>query len=168
MKAKTLQDLLVHGLSDIYSAEKQLLRALPQLARSASEPALAEALRNHQNETEAQLERIDKVADACGLRLRRMKCAAMEGLIDEAKELIDEISSGPVLDAGLIGAVQKMKHYEIATYGTLAVFAQHLELNDAIELFEDSLEEEKAADAELSALAEQRVNEKAEAATEAS
>ncbi len=163
MAAKTLQDLFIHMLSDIYSAEKQLTKALPKLARAATNPKLAEAFRNHLDETEGQVERIDEIVETGNLKLKRMKCAAMEGLVEEGKEVMDEIEKGPVLDAALIAAAQKVEHYEIASYGTLCTFAKQLNLNDALRLLKETLAEEKSADEKLSVLAETQSNQEAAA-----
>jgi ferritin-like metal-binding protein YciE len=152
---KTVEDLFLHDLSDIYSAEKQLTRALGKLARAVSNEELSKAFETHLQETQGQIERIDKVVEMCGLRLKRTKCAAMEGLIEEAQELIDELGKGPVLDAGLIGAAQKVEHYEIAAYGTLCAIGKHLGQEEAVKLLHDTLEEEKATDQKLSQFAEQ-------------
>ncbi|SHI01323.1 YciE/YciF ferroxidase family protein [Pollutimonas bauzanensis] len=163
MAAKTLQDLFIHMLSDIYSAEKQLTKALPKLARAATNPKLSEAFRNHLDETEGQIERIDEIVETGGLKLKRMKCAAMEGLVEEGKEVIDEIEKGPVLDAALIAAAQKVEHYEIASYGTLCTFAKQLNLTDALRLLKETLAEEKSTDEKLSVLAETQSNQEAAA-----
>jgi ferritin-like metal-binding protein YciE len=154
MAEKTIQDLFLHELSDIYSAEKQLTKALPKLARAASNPDLAAAFKTHLEETLGQVERIDQIVELMGLRLKRVKCAAMEGLVEEGKEIIEEIGKGPVLDAALIGAAQKVEHYEIASYGTLATFAKQLGEAEAQKLLGETLQEEKATDEKLSMLAE--------------
>ncbi|GAA4326768.1 ferritin-like domain-containing protein [Pigmentiphaga soli] len=161
MTAKTMQDLFIHSLSDIYSAEKQLTKALPKMARASTNPKLAEVFQSHLEETQGQVERIDKVVEACQLKLKRMKCVAMEGLIEEGQEMIDEIEKGPVLDAALIEAAQKVEHYEIASYGTLLAFARNLGMKEAIPLLQDTLAEEKSADQKLTALAEGEANQKA-------
>ncbi|ANN79037.1 ferritin-like domain-containing protein [Bordetella flabilis] len=154
MAEKTIQDLFLHELSDIYSAEKQLTKALPKLARAASNPDLAAAFKTHLEETLGQVERIDQIVELMGLRLKRIKCAAMEGLVEEGKEVIEEIGKGPVLDAALIGAAQKVEHYEIASYGTLATFAKQLGETEAQKLLGETLQEEKATDEKLTMLAE--------------
>lgn len=161
MARKTVQDLFIHELSDVYSAEKQLTRALPKMARAASNPILVEAFQAHLEETQGQIERIDQVVDALRLKLKRVKCIAMEGLVEEGKELIDEIDKGPVLDAGLIGAAQKVEHYEIASYGTLIAMAKHLGLKEAIGPLKDTLAEEKSTDEKLSKIAEEGGNQAA-------
>jgi ferritin-like metal-binding protein YciE len=161
MAIKTAEDLFVHELSDIYSAEKQLTKALPRLARASSNPALAEAFTAHLEETQEQVERIDQIVEALGIKLKRVKCAAMEGLVEEGKEVIDNIEEGPVRDAALIGGAQKVEHYEIASYGTLAALAKNLGYKDAIPLILETLEEEKATDEKLTLLAEGGGNEAA-------
>ncbi|WDZ96706.1 ferritin-like domain-containing protein [Herbaspirillum sp. WKF16] len=157
MSVKSLSDLFIHGLSDIYSAEKQLAKALPRMIRSATNPDLTAALDLNLQETQGQIERIDQIVEATGLRLKRIKCAAMEGLVEEGKEQIDEVEKGPVLDAALIGAAQKVDHYEIATYGTLCALAKKLGYPEAVTLMRETLDEVKAADEKLTVLAEQDV-----------
>jgi len=164
MTVKTLKDLFIHSLSDVYSAEKQLTKALPRLARAATNPELRSAFERHLEETQGQVERIDRVVEVSELRLKRVKCVAMEGLTEEAREQIDEIEKGPVLDAALIGAAQKVEHYEIAAYGTLCALAKQLGLQQAATLLHETLEEEKATDQKLSELALQKVAEEAAAA----
>ncbi|HZX15811.1 MAG TPA: ferritin-like domain-containing protein [Pseudomonas sp.] len=162
MARKTIDDLFVHELSDMYSAEKQISKALPRMARAASNPLLAEAFTAHLEETQGQIERIDQLVELAGLKLKRMKCVAMEGLVEESKELIEEIDKGPVLDAGLIGAAQKVEHYEIASYGTLIAMAKHIGIKAAaIQLLKDTLAEEKATDEKLTKIAEQGGNQAA-------
>ena len=154
MARKTIEDLFIHALSDIYSAEKQLTKALPKLARASTNPELAAAFTTHLEETQGQIERIDQVVEATGFKLKRIKCVAMEGLVEEGSELIEEIEKGHVLDAGLIGAAQKVEHYEIASYGTLAAMAQKLGLAEAARLLLETLEEEKSTDQKLTLLAD--------------
>jgi ferritin-like metal-binding protein YciE len=161
MSVKTLEDLFIHELSDIYNAEKQLTKALPRLARAASTPDLIAAFESHLEETHHQIERIDQVVDATGMRLKRMKCAAMEGLVEEGKEVIEAIAKGPILDAALIAAAQKVEHYEIASYGTLLALARQLKADGIEGLLQETLKEEKAADARLTKLAEGGTNQKA-------
>ncbi|WAH63840.1 ferritin-like domain-containing protein [Xanthomonas hortorum] len=161
MAIKTVEELFIHELSDIYSAEKQLTKSLPRLARAASEPKLKSAFETHLEETQGQIERIDQVVDVLGIKLKRIKCAAMEGLVEESREVIDEIEAGPVRDAALIGGAQKVEHYEIASYGTIAAMAKQLGYTDALPLLLATLEEEKATDEKLTLLAEQGGNQKA-------
>ncbi len=144
MKVKTLLDLFIHDLSDVYSAEKQITRALPKMIRAASEPKLKEAFQHHLEETQGQIERLDQLVEAHEeVRIVRMKCHALEGLVEEAQELIEATEAGPVRDAGLIGAAQKVEHYEIATYGTLIALAIKLQLGEASTLLKKTLDEEK-------------------------
>ena len=153
MTIKTLQDLFIHDLSDVNSAEKQLSKALPKMARAATSPELKQAFELHLEETHGQIARIDQIVEMSDFRLKRIKCAAMEGLVEEGKEAIEEIEKGPVLAAALIGAAQKVEHYEIASYGTLAALAKQLGLKDVAKLLVETLEEEKATDIKLSQLA---------------
>ena len=155
MARTTLEDLFIHELSDVYSAEKQITKALPRLARASTNPKLAEAFNSHLEETQGQIERIDQLVEEAGIKLKRMKCAAMEGLVEESKELLDEIEKGQVLDAALIGACQKVEHYEIASYGTLIAMATHLGMTSAAQLLAETLAEEKGADEKLSAIAKE-------------
>jgi ferritin-like metal-binding protein YciE len=161
MSVKTIEELFVHELSDIYSAEKQLTKALPRLARAATNPKLSAAFETHLEETNGQIERIDKVVDLLDIRLKRIKCAAMEGLVEEGKEIIDTIEKSPLRDAALIGGAQKVEHYEIAAYGTLAALAKQLGYKDALPLLLETLKEEKATDEKLTMLAEQGGNQQA-------
>jgi ferritin-like metal-binding protein YciE len=145
-------------LSDIYSAEKQLTKALKKQARASTSAKLKAAFETHLEETHGQIERIDQAVEASGIKLKRVKCVAMEGLIEEAEEEIGEIEAGPVLDAALIGAAQKVEHYEIASYGTLCALAKKLGYTKAMTLLSQTLEEEKATDKKLTILAEQEVS----------
>ncbi|PBJ84351.1 hypothetical protein CMZ84_08000 [Lysobacteraceae bacterium NML93-0399] len=161
MAVKTLEDLFVHELSDIHSAERQITKALPRLARAAENPDLAAAFEAHLEETNGQIERLDQVVELLGIRLKRIKCAAMEGLVEEGKEVIDSVVKGPVRDAALIGGAQKVEHYEIAAYGTICALAKQLGYDDALDLLKQTLEEEKATDEKLTMLAESGGNQRA-------
>lgn len=161
MAVKNLEDLFIHELSDIYSAEKQLAKALPRLARATENPDLEAAFTAHLEETHGQIERIDQVVELLEIRLKRIKCAAMEGLVEEGKEVIEEIEKGPVRDAALIGGAQKVEHYEIASYGTLCALGKQLGYTDAVKLLKATLAEEKATDEKLTLLAESSANKKA-------
>ncbi|KRC21979.1 ferritin-like domain-containing protein [Acidovorax sp. Root217] len=152
MAVKTVEDLFLHELSDTYSAEKQMTRSLPQMARAAADPQLAQAFLDHLEETRGQVERIDEMVEILNLKLKRIKCAAMEGLVEEGKDLIDEIDKGPVLDVALIGAAQKVEHYEIASYTTLIALATKLGYTPVLPLLQASLAEEKATDDKLGKL----------------
>ncbi len=161
MSIKTIEELFIHELSDIYSAEKQLTKALPTLARASSAPELREAFESHLEETQGQVERIDQVVELLGIHLKRIKCAAMEGLVEEGKEVIEGVEEGPLRDAALIGGGNKVEHYEIASYGTLIALAKQLGYKDAVPLLKETLAEEKAADEKLTLLAEQAGNQRA-------
>ncbi|MBN6151029.1 ferritin-like domain-containing protein [Xanthomonas sp. AmX2] len=161
MAVKTIEDLFIHELSDIANAEKQLTKALPRLARAATNPALRAAFESHLEETRGQIERIDQIVESLDIRLKRIKCAAMEGLVEEGKEVIETVEAGPVRDAALIGGAQKVEHYEIASYGTLAAIAKQLGYKDALRLLLETLEEEKSTDEKLTLLAEQGGNQEA-------
>ncbi|MDF3981374.1 ferritin-like domain-containing protein [Luteibacter sp. PPL201] len=161
MAITSIDDLFIHELSDIYSAEKQLTRVLPKLARAAQLPELKKAFEAHLEETQGQVERIDQIVEALDIRLKRVKCVAMEGLVEEGKDVIDSIEAGPLRDAALIGGAQKVEHYEIAAYGTLSAIAKQLGYRDALPLLQATLKEEKATDEKLSLLAEQAGNQRA-------
>lgn len=161
MAVKNIEELFIHELSDIYSAEKQLTKALPRLARAADAGELSAAFEAHLEETNGQIERIDQVVEVLGIKLKRIKCAAMEGLVEEGKEVIDSIDKGPLRDAALIGGAQKVEHYEIASYGTLCALAKQLGYTDALRLLKETLEEEKATDEKLTMLAESGGNQRA-------
>lgn len=163
MNMKTIEDVFIHLLSDTYSAEKQLTRALAKLARATSNEKLSQAFHAHLEERHGQIERIDQVVESeSNLKIKRMKCVAMEGLIEEANEVIESTEKNEVRDAALIAAAQKVEHYEIASYGTLATLAEQLGYRKAAKLLKETLEEEKATDIKLTDLALNNVNKKAE------
>jgi len=157
----TLEEAFIHGLSDIYSAEKQLIKALPKLARASSNEELAEGFMNHLEETEGQIERIEQLVDELDIKLQRISCKAMQGLVEEGQETIQEIEKGPIRDVMLIAGAQKVEHYEIAAYGCLVEMAKKLGFDDATELLEETLEEEKATDDKLNEIAINSVNDEA-------
>ncbi|MCC8403338.1 ferritin-like domain-containing protein [Paraburkholderia sp. MMS20-SJTN17] len=157
MPTKTLKDLFIHSLSDIYSAEKQMTKSLPKMARASSSPDLRAAFEKHLEETLGQVQRIDQIVETSEIKLKRVKCVAMEGLVEEGQEQIDEIEKGPVLDTALIAAAQKVEHYEIASYGSLIALARQLGETEAAKLLAETLKEEKATDEALSLLAEEKV-----------
>ncbi|URN98355.1 ferritin-like domain-containing protein [Leclercia adecarboxylata] len=163
MNMKSVEDVFIHLLSDTYSAEKQLTRALAKLSREASSPELSAAFKAHLEETHGQIERIDQVVEKTpNIKLKRMKCVAMEGLIEEANEVIESTEKNEVRDAALIAAAQKVEHYEIASYGTLATLAEQLGYTQAVKLLAETLEEEKSTDFKLTDLAVGNINQKAE------
>jgi len=149
MGLDNLEDLFLDELKDIYNAEKQLTKALPKMAKAASTEDLQEAFTSHLEETKGQIERLEKVFEVIGKPARGKTCKAMEGLVEEGSELMEEDGEPPVLDAGLICAAQKVEHYEIAAYGTLVTWAEILGYKKAIPLLEANLGEEKAADEKL-------------------
>ena len=158
MNMKTIEDVFIHLLSDTYSAEKQLTRALAKLARATSNEKLSQAFHAHLEETHGQIERIDQVVESeSNLKIKRMKCVAME-----ANEVIESTEKNEVRDAALIAAAQKVEHYEIASYGTLATLAEQLGYRKAAKLLKETLEEEKATDIKLTDLAINNVIKKAE------
>jgi len=155
MAKKTFEDMLLEETKDIYDAEKRLTKALPKMAKAATTEELREAIEDHLEETKGQVARLEKIFKLLEKPARGKKCAAMEGLVEEGSELIKEKKDldSAVFDAALIAAAQKVEHYEIATYGTLATWAEMLGLEEVSELFEESLAEEKAADDKLTSLA---------------
>jgi ferritin-like metal-binding protein YciE len=161
MTVTTVRDLLIDELRDIYHAEKQLVKALPKMAKAATSPTLRRAFEMHLEETRGQVDRLEQAFDALDVPKRGKPCEAMEGLVEEAKELMDEIRTPEVLDSALIAAAQKVEHYEIASYGTLVALAQALKLTEVARLLDETLEEEKGADAKLNKLAIDEVNKKA-------
>jgi ferritin-like metal-binding protein YciE len=161
MTVKSMQDLLLEELRDIYHAEKQLVRALPKMAKAAHSDRLRTAFEDHLEETNVHVERLEQAFEQLDARKRGKRCEAMEGLIDEARELMEEVKTPEVLDVALIGGAQKVEHYEIATYGSLHALAEALGETELAKLLATTLEEEKAADAKLNKIALEDVNKKA-------
>ena len=161
MAAKNMQDLLIEELRDIYHAEKQLTRALPKMARAASNEQLKQAFTQHLEETQGQIERLEQVFEKLDTRTRGKHCHAMEGLIEEAKEIMEMGLAPELQDVALIAAAQKVEHYEIAGYGTLHALAQSAGLDEVAQLLEQTLNEEKKTDQLLNELAINDVNKKA-------
>ena len=157
-KMSTLEDLYMDLLKDLYSAEKQLVRALPKMAKNAQSPDLQRAFQEHLRQTEGQVERIERIFSELDGSPRGKKCVGMEGLIEEGNELLKEDVEPDVLDAGLIAAAQKVEHYEIAGYGTARAWAQRLGYSNAARLLEQTLEEESMANEKLNKIAESHVN----------
>jgi ferritin-like metal-binding protein YciE len=158
---ESLEDLMQDELKDIYDAEKQLTKALPKLAKKASNEELREALEQHLQETQGHVERIEQIFEQLELPARGKRCEGMKHLIDEGSEMISDAEEDAVRDAVMIAAVQKTEHYEIASYGTLRTWATVLGKSDIASLLEETLEEEKAADEKLTGIAESFVNEQA-------
>lgn len=163
MPMTTLQDLLVDHLRDMYHAEKQLVKALPKMVKAASNDELRDAFSEHLEVTEGQVTRLEKVFELLGEKARAKRCAGMEGLIAEGKELLEEEAGPEVQDAGLIAAAQKVEHYEISAYGTARTWARQLGLDQAAKLLEASLDEEREADQTLNGIATSSVNREAKA-----
>lgn len=164
MSLDSMRDLLVLELQDVYSAESQLLKALPKLVEAAVAPTLKNALQNHLAETEEQAARLERVFLEMELPVKGKRCRGMEGLIDEGSELLDDEEPGPIRDAGIISAAQRVEHYEIAAYGTIITYADLLGLDYVVAELRTSLEEEKIANDTLTDLAEGEINELALAA----
>ena len=157
-KMATLEDLYTDLLKDLYSAEKQLVKALPKLAKNAQSPDLQKAFQEHLKQTEGHVDRIERIFSELEGSPRGKKCVGMEGLIEEGNELLQEDVEPDVLDAGLIAAAQKVEHYEIAGYGTARAWAERLGYDQAVRLLQQTLEEESMANEKLNNIAESRVN----------
>ena len=153
----SLQSLLEDELKDLYNAENQLVKALPKMAKKASNPKLKQAFTSHLAETEGHVKRLDRIAKLIDAKLTGKKCHAMEGLIDEGKEIMSEDGEEAVIDAALIGAAQRVEHYEIAAYGTVRAIAEQLGQKEVVRLLQQTLDEEGAADKKLTAIAEGEV-----------
>lgn len=155
---KTLKDLFIDTLKDIYYAERKILKALPKMARAAQSAELTAAFEEHREETEIHVERLQQVFEILGRAPRGKTCDAIEGIIAEGEEIIDTFKGSPALDAGLIASAQAVEHYEITRYGTLCRWAKDLGMDDAAQLLDATLQEESAADEKLTGLAESGVN----------
>jgi ferritin-like metal-binding protein YciE len=160
-KEKSLEDLFLMTLKDIYYAEKQILRALPKMAKAAESDELRQAFEKHRGETEGQVRRLEQVFEIIGKKAAGKTCEAIQGLIEEGKEVMEDFAESEALDAGLVAAAQAVEHYEISRYGTLRTWAQELGLKNAVKLLDETLQEEKKTDQLLTELAEARVNQKA-------
>ena len=165
MELEHLMDLYVDELKDVYNAEKQILRALPKMAKKASHPELRQAFENHQAMTEEQVKRLETIFDDMKLPRRGKKCVGMEGLLEEGQEMMEEDADPDVLDAAMISAAQRVEHYEIAVYGTLRTYARQLGLQEHAKLLQKTLDEEGETDKLLTRIAEARVNRDAEVPT---
>jgi len=158
MAEKDLNELFLDTLKDIYYAEKQILKALPKMAKAATSDQLRAAFEKHHGETEDQVDRLEKIFELLGKPARGKKCDAIEGIIDEGKQIMEEYADTPALDAGLLAAAQSVEHYEISRYGTLKAWAAKLNMPQAIKLLDETLEEEKKTDETLTKIAETAVN----------
>jgi len=157
-KNKDLNDLFLDTLKDIYFAEKQILKALPKMAKAATSDKLTAAFEKHHDETEGQIERLEQVFELLGKPARGKTCDAIMGILDEGKEIMDEYKGADALDAGLLAAAQAVEHYEISRYGSLKQWAAQLGMKDAVRLLDQTLQQEKKTDVALTSLAEASVN----------
>ena len=160
-KQKTLDDLFLHTLKDIYYAERKILRNLPKMAKAAESRELKEAFEKHREETQGQIERLEQVFELLGKRAQGVTCEAINGILEEGESVMEDFGESEALDAGILAAAQAVEHYEIVRYGTLKTWAQELGMNDAAKLLDQNLQEEKKTDDLLTRLAEARVNTKA-------
>lgn len=163
-KQRTLEDLFYDTLKDIYYAERKILKTLPKMARAAQDEKLKNAFMKHRDQTEGHIERLQQCFEILGKRAQGKTCEAIEGIIAEGEEIIEEFSDTPALDAGLISSAQAVEHYEITRYGTLKRWAQTLGYNDVAKLLDQTLQEEGQTDKDLTQLAETSANRHAEAA----
>lgn len=161
MKLSDIRSLLTHEVRDLLYAEKQLVKALPKMAEAATDKDLKHAFESHLEETKAQVSRLERVCEELGVAARGEKCEAMIGLIEEAQERVDSDGNDAVRDAALISAAQRVEHYEIAAYGSARAFAERLGLDTVVQLLQETLNEEGAADEKLTSIAEKSVNGKA-------
>jgi ferritin-like metal-binding protein YciE len=160
-----MENLLLHEIKDLYNAEKQLTKALPKMAKAASSDELRTLFEEHLEETKQHVERLEQVFEKLGKPARGMKCKGMEGLIEEGEELIQEEGDDAVKDAALIGAAQRVEHYEMAGYGCARTYAELIGMSDVAHLLQSTLDEEKAADEKLNKLAMSQVNAQAQEQT---
>lgn len=158
MAQKRLEDLFYDTLKDIYYAERQILKALPKMARGATDPKLKAAFEKHKEQTEGHVERLQQVFESIGKRAQGKTCEAIQGILAEGEEIMEEFKGAPALDAGLISSAQAVEHYEITRYGTLRTWAAQLGYNDAVKLLEATLAEETRTDEDLTKLATSAVN----------
>ena len=158
---KTFQDLYIHQLQDIYYAEQQITKALPKMISKATNPQLKQGFEAHLKETEGQIKRLEQVFQMHGQKPKAVDCPAIDGIIKEANETAGEISDKEVLDAALVASAQAVEHYEITKYGTLIAWAKRLGRDDCAGVLQQTLDEEKATDQKLTAMAESKINQKA-------
>jgi ferritin-like metal-binding protein YciE len=161
MATKTMNDLLLTLMQDVYYAERQILKALPKMAKAAGSDELKNALLHHREETQGQVERLQKAFEALGKRARGATCEAINGLIEEGEEVIEEVPEGPVRDAGILANAQAVEHYEMARYGTIVAWAKAIGADEVARLMHETLEEEKKADTTLNQLAQSGLNQQA-------
>jgi ferritin-like metal-binding protein YciE len=158
---KTMNDLLLTFMQDVYYAERQILKALPKMAKASGSEELKNALLHHREETQGQVDRLQKAFEALGKRARGITCEAINGLIEEGEEVIEEFPEGSVRDAGIVACAQAVEHYEMARYGTIVAWAKAVGADDVARLMQETLEEEKKADATLNQLARREINQRA-------
>jgi len=161
---KTMNDLFLSFLQDMYYAERQILKALPKMAKASQSEELKQALTHHREETQHQIERLQQVFEQVGKRARGQTCEALNGIVEEGEEVIEQFDAGAVRDAGILANAQAVEHYEIARYGTMIAWAKVCGMQDAAKLLEETLEEEKKADALLNQIANKSVNQQAQKA----
>ncbi|MFC6999547.1 YciE/YciF ferroxidase family protein [Rufibacter roseus] len=162
MKLTSLNDLFIHQMRDLYNAEQQLLKAMPDMMEKVSNKNLASVMKDHMKETENQVKRLEQCFEILGVSGKGEKCKAMEGIIKEAKEFMEHDADQEVMDAGIIACAQRLEHYEIAGYGTACTYAKFLGHDEVLNLLQEILSEEKKADEKLTFVAESAVNKKAE------
>lgn len=153
-----INELFLNFLQDVYYAERQILRTLPKMAKAAQNQELKDALMHHREETQHQVERLQQVFEKIGKRARGQTCEAINGIIEEGEEVIEQFEAGPVLDAGILANAQAVEHYEMARYGTMIAWAKACGMNEAVQLLEETLAEEKKADSLLNQIANKTVN----------
>ena len=158
---KTMNDLFVHTLQDIYYAENQIVKALPDMVEKSNDPQLKQGFQTHLRETENHVQRLDQIFKSIGEKAQGVDCPAIDGIIEEANDVAGEVDNASVLDAALIAAAQAVEHYEMTRYGTLIAWANQLGRADCASLLQQTLDEEKATDRKLTSMAERQVNRKA-------
>jgi ferritin-like metal-binding protein YciE len=161
MELKTLNDLFIHQLKDLYGAEQQLLQAMPKMEAKITSGELKRSVARHREETQVHVSRLEKVFESLEMKPAAEKCKAMDGLLKEAMDFMDQDADKPVMDAGLIACAQRIEHYEIAGYGTACTYAKYLGHQEALKLLKETLSEEKKTDERLTVLAESTINVKA-------
>lgn len=161
LSMKTIQELMEHTIQDLYSAENQIIDALPDLIDRVQSDQLRQALQMHREQTQQQVQRLEQIAQQMGIDPDGETCMAMQGLVEEAQDLLSQLEEGPVADAAIIGAAQKVEHYEIAAYGTARTLAQQAGQDQIADLLQQTLEEEKQTDEKLTSIATSSVNQKA-------
>lgn len=164
---KSMEDLFIHTLQDVYYAENQIVKALPKMIDKATNRQLSAGLRSHLKETEGQVKRLEQVFERLGKEPKGVDCPAIDGLIKEADEVAGEVEDSKVLDAAIVGSAQAVEHYEMSRYGTLIAWAKEIGYDNVVSLLNANLKEEKAADKKLSTLAEGKVNRRASGKTAA-